>query len=1169
MQLRLTGFGCNLNDVGQNFQDDEASKYAFTQRLEELFVGELHLAELRGVEGFSKQVSVWHIRPDLCRMAQSRQMLLEDLTRAAKLSAYSASQILDVWQTNDAIALATEYLSGLTLRQALRESSALGVPFPSSAAIAVALEVSRALEDAHNPHSFAGTFAHGDIRPELVILGHEGTIKLTGFGFGRFLPASSPDGAWATWGDHCYQPPERRSGEAPSAANDLYSLGLLLLETVSFSVRQVPTDPLAIVERTRPLNSEALTRLTGIEEDIAEVVCHACSPDPSRRYSEAGEMAADLLGLLLERRETSSTMLLVRRALDTLTAPFIEEDEDQTIRANPRETAFELGADDITETNEAGASSENYRESRPTRPPRFEAPTLQMAKESPVFFGRQDVLREIAKALVESRRGQGRVVLVAGPGGIGRTHVLSEVAFRLSEAERSVSWVQIIGDAKERGARYASVLRLLASTIGIRPDDEVGRLAEEEQRLRALGLENESISAIRTALGVEREHQTEPARLAGLLSEAAIRAVSRLGWEQTTIVAWDDLQWADDASLGCLYEMLSRLATLPVLVLLTANDDFELPWSLPTGSVELQLGPLTPAESGKLVTAIVGEARYVNPPLLTALLENTQGVPRQIVESVELLLELDRLEVRDEEVYLKGDPHSPLPTLEDTLRRRLTLLDDETRAIAVTAAVAGPALSPNIIAETTGLPLDTVEHYIVALAEEHGLLRRTPSGFTFRREGLRETVMASAKSGVLKAIRKLLAKSLLRDEAGQIGNLARRDHAAQLYIELGDEQTAAAVLQESAQGQEARGDLLGASERYSRALELSRTTLPPEQELALCMALGRTAVHALDADLGEQALLGAIAISEELDDPKAGTEARLLLCRLLTQQGRFESAIERTREAMPLAEQTGDEVMVAKVCGAVAESFQQWGEYGPDIAYIERALQIAGDEGDLKELGRYLHLAVMHAVGVGEYDRTRELLDRARAIARASNDPVLTCQLLKAEGLMLFFSGDHEGALKVNLEGVALAHGYGLAEPEIIMLHNCGDAYLILDRDREALYFYNESLRRARLARFDRLAETNELYLGFLEARHLGLEEGFQRLKTALDNANRVNRVWNMTQGNLLVGRLYLERGDLNQALSHLNEAAALARKSGVRYFVQLTEHWIERAEARGREHSH
>ena len=1155
--------------MARDVHSDEVSKYAFTQQLEELFVGQLHLAELRGVEGFSKQVAVWHIRPDLCRSARSRQILMKDMTRAAKLSAYSASQILDVWQTDDAIALATEYLSGLTLRQALGESIALGIAFPSSAAVALALEVARALEDAHNPHSFAGSFSHGDIRPELVLLGHEGTIKLTGFGFGRFLPASSPDGAWATWGERCYQPPERRAGELPNPSADLFSLGLVLLEAARFGADRRSKDPSTILSSLGSLTIQELARTARIEADIAAVVARACTPDPSQRYEEAGEMAADLLGVLLERRETSSTMNLVRRALESLASPFDEDDEDQTIRSNPRESAPSLELVDERGVDETSLSAKESSRRRSSVPPRFEAPTLSASTDNLVFFGRQEVLREIAKALVDSRRGDGRVVLIGGQTGIGRTHVLSEVAFRLSEAERSVSWVHIIGDEKQRSSRYASVLRLLASAVGIRPDAELGRLAKEEQRLRALGLENESITAIRRALGEETENQIDPARLAGLLSEAAIRSVSRLGWEQTTIVAWDDLQWADDASLGCLYEMVSRLSTLPVLVLLTASDGFELPWSLPEGSVELELGPLSPADSASLIAATVGDARYVNPPLLTALLEHTKRAPRLIVESVELLLELGRLEVIDEEVYLRGDPEKPLPTLEDTLRKRLSVLDDETRAIAVTAAVSGPALSPAIITETTGLPLATVKRHLESLTDELGLLRRTLSGYTFRRDELRETVLTSAKSEVLTAIRKLLATSLLTDDADSIDNLARRDHAAHLFYQLGDPEKAASVLEESARGQEARGDLLGASERYQRALELSRAAIEPEQELALCMALGRTAVHVLDADLGEQALLGAIAISEELEDPKTGTEARLLLCRLLTQQGRFEAAIDRTREAMPLAEQTGAEVMVAKVCGAVAESFQQWGEYGPDIAYIERALQIAGEVGDLKELGRYLHLAVMHAVGVGEYARTRELLDRARAIARASSDPVLACQLLKAEGLMLFFSGDPKGALKINLEGVALAHGHGLAEPEIIMLHNCGDASLSLEREREALYFYSESLRRARLARFDRLAETNELFLGFLEARHLELDEGVERLKAALENANRVNRVWNMTQGNLLLGRLLLERGDRAEARAHLSEAVALAKKSGVKFFIQETERWLKLADRGGQGHAH
>ena len=75
---------------------DEDSGYRRLELLETLFVGEVHLAELVGVEGFSKPVRMWRIRPTLIHTPEARHQLTTDLTEAARLSSYAVGQVLDV-----------------------------------------------------------------------------------------------------------------------------------------------------------------------------------------------------------------------------------------------------------------------------------------------------------------------------------------------------------------------------------------------------------------------------------------------------------------------------------------------------------------------------------------------------------------------------------------------------------------------------------------------------------------------------------------------------------------------------------------------------------------------------------------------------------------------------------------------------------------------------------------------------------------------------------------------------------------------------------------------------------------------------------------------------------------------------------------------------------------
>jgi len=225
-------------------------------------------------------------------------------------------------------------------------------------------------------------------------------------------------------------------------------------------------------------------------------------------------------------------------------------------------------------------------------------------------------------------------------------------------------------------------------------------------------------------------------------------------------------------------------------------------------------------------------------------------------------------------------------------------------------------------------------------------------------------------------------------------------------------------------------------------------------------------------------------------------------------------------------------------------------------------VRFASDSGELLQLGHFLQLAAMHAAGVGEAEQGAAILERARPIARASNDPLLTCQLIKAESLLHIFSREFDAALETSLEGASLAHTHGLLELEIIMLHNAGDACLRQGNASKALYYFKESARKSREARYDRLTHTNDIYIGYIEAAHLGAVEGLDRLRAAIEKSRRLGRVWNLQEGNQLAGRILLSWGDRPGALPYLREALSHARDSGIRFFIEEAEHWLRQAEA-------
>lgn len=1122
--------------LGNSNAGGPPARFDTLRRLATVFWGDVHLAEQVGDGGVHKKVRIWTVRAELCRDAGAIEFLREDLQRAGKLSPFSIAQILDVWEGDDGdqggrtISFATEHLEGLTFREALDEAFYNDHDFQLPVIVAVALEVARALEYAHDRHSKAQGLVHGDLRPELVLLGLEGAVKVAGFGLSRFLKRASPDGEWCTWKRRCYQPSEsmRTGVEDPRA--DVYSLGLMMLEALCARPDLTGDELRELLERLESGTKMTMSCGQEVPADVAQVILRACSAKRQDRYLSATQMATELHLLLLERRHVRPTAAIVREAAEELVPG---PDREKTLT--------DLSAS-ILDQEPLSEESTSERITLPDLP----------------LVGRDGVLEQIAQVLEETSAGIGRVIVLRGEPGMGRSRLLNEVAVRLAASARKHAWLHIASSRAEHGMQFSGVLRLLASAMGLRPDMDLVTIGKEAERLRAHGVGSEAITAVRAVVGLEAP--PERSRVAALINEAVIRCVHSLSWEQATVVAWDDLQWADHASLGCILELLTRFSDMPAMALVTMDRAYKPPWALPEGSKLVDLEPLSSQEC-EMFVAQMGWGQRVDPPLLERLYAHTGGNPQHLEEVVDLLSASDQLEIVGDRLVIVGAPDAPLPRLEDGIIARLQALDEDAIFVAVTAAIAGPALTTGLISTATGIPVEKVDEILDELADVRGIVKKTRNGFDLRNERVRETLVAAADTGLVRNARRWMARAIIETLDNPSDGLD--DHVATLLGESGDQKGAAAVLIKAAHRQEERGDLRGAAERYARALQMNKATgaMSPAEELHLSMATGRTSVHSLSLELGKWALHRAVELADLERDPHAGAEARVLLCRLLTRMGQLDTALERAREAVPLARRSDDRLMVAQVCAAIAESYQQQGDFNHDMEYLESSLQIATEMGDVRRVGEYLQLAVVHAVGVGEYDRTRELLEQARTIARENSDPLLACQLQKVEALLKRFSGDNEGALRTNLEGVAMAHAHGLEEQETIMLHNCGDNHLFMGREREALYFYSESLRRSKAARYDRLTEANEMFVGFLEVTYLGVETGLDRLQAAISSAERRRRLWNLNQGHRLLGQALMAMDNVESAVYHLREALRLAQETGVMFFIEQAASWLERAQ--------
>lgn len=1110
-------------------EDDR--RYRVIRPLGALYQADIFLAERSGAEGFTKQVALWKVRPELSQQTKANTRLHEDLRSAAKLSTSLVTHILDVVGDDAALEIVVEHLNGVSLDEAANMATERSHRLTDDMVLSVALEVARALESAHEPQLRRGSVLHGDIRPQNVLLGRQGTVKLTGFGFARFLTELEPSGRFATWDGWCYQPPERVLQAISDERSDVFSLGCVLLELIGGVRPWMTADSDSLIQLLRdgahPMGEGVLRS----SKELTKIVRRACEPDPTERFQSAEEFAEALHGLLFERRIIDGTARFVRAFFEAYAEPLpVTGDEEDTVTTTMGEVSV--------------VSSEIIAETTARRAP----PVSPLPKPAGNrFTGRVDVLRRLSQLLVSASRGAGAGVVIEGQPGYGRTRLLDEIALRLASSEQRRAWLSMRALPTERGVPFSGLLRLFGALLGQAPNRSLDEIGEAAEQLRVYGLDEYAIAAIRAAAGVGEP--IEASWATGLFTEAVATAIVGLSQEQLTIIAWDDVQLMDEASLACLKELVSAIGDKRVLVLMTKTPEFELPWQLAT-MVHLELGPLELERCEDFVLDVIRGATRVDPTLLEALVAHTEGSPLLLGESLKLLEDAKRLVIRGHYLSLEASSQDePLPRLEDAMELRLGSMGDEARMIAVSAAVAGAGMSPDVIATATGQDVATVEEQLERLVREYGLLEREPAGYAFVHERLRRALLDASSTTVIQTQRATVARALL-DRSKQGSGLD--EYAASLLIRCGEEEEAAKVFSECAARNEEEGNPESALARYQRAHELlAGGGESADFELAQLMGIGRTAFQAMRFDVAEGALEAANELAERLSDSESGAEACIVLLQLLGRQGRLGDVMELAKDAIPLAESTGNALLLARAYGAIGDAYQQWGQYGPDLRYIEAAVSFASESGDPVQLGHFLQLAVTHAAGVGEDEQTRVLLEQIRPIVEANDEPSLRGQLLKGETLLAIFARDYEEAVKKALEGIELARSTGQHQLEVLMLHNAGDASLRLGREREALYYFTESLRRTRAGRYDRLTEMNEMFIGFIEASSLGQEAGLMRIRKAIELAKKQGRIWNLQQGHELLGKAMAKQGDQTGARPHLQKALRYAKESGVRFFIE------------------
>jgi class 3 adenylate cyclase len=319
---------------------------------------------------------------------------------------------------------------------------------------------------------------------------------------------------------------------------------------------------------------------------------------------------------------------------------------------------------------------------------RFEA----LRSAATPLVGRDEELDLLLRRWQRAKAGEGRVVLISGEPGIGK----SRLGAALSQAIQSEPHTRLryfCSPHHQDSALYPFIIQL-ERAAGFARDDSVEEKLGKLRGLLAPGARGDNeiklLAELLSLPGSAADLNLSPQRKREKLFEALLHQLEALARSRAVLMVFEDAHWIDPTSRELLDLTFDHVARMPVLLIVTFRPEFQHAWSGQPHVTLLALNRLGGNDGAALVEGLAGNAGLTR-EVVGEIVERADGVPLFVEELTKAVLEAGDRDNRVAAVLAASPlPNVAIPaSLHASLIARLDRLGPIAKEVAQIGAVIG------------------------------------------------------------------------------------------------------------------------------------------------------------------------------------------------------------------------------------------------------------------------------------------------------------------------------------------------------------------------------------------------------------------------------------------------------------------------------------------------